>query len=178
MKYYKIVSALIIGLLGGTSAFAGVEQAYEDFETSAPPAGWFVAGGAGFDWDKGLANKGKGNAWVRYNVPGTWNAINRWFEMSSAPAGMPCHVSAYLRVSPNVTDGYISVRPGHDGQTPGPVINEIKLDRPTPPENNGYKRFEFDFAKPNSGLLFYVGLYGNGRDGWIQIDDVSISCNF
>jgi hypothetical protein len=161
-----------------TPALADAMQFSEDFETSTAPKGWFVTGGAGFDWNKGLARAGQGNAWVRYDRQGTWNAVNRWVTLSAAPAGARCHVNAFLRVSPNVTDGYISVRPGYDGQTPGDVIKEIKISEPTPPANNGYKEFTFDFAKPNSDIIFYVGLWGNGRDGWIQVDDVAISCTW
>ena len=159
-----------------TPGFAGIVQYTQDFETSQPPHDWFPTGGAGFDWDKGLAHQGKGNAWVRYTQG--WNAVNTLIDFSAAPQGSNCAASAWLRVSPDVTDGYISVRPAVAGQAPGPVINEIKLVGPTPPENNGYKQFVFNFQRPSTGVLFYVGLHGNGRDGWIQIDDVVVQCTY
>ena len=35
----------------------------------------------------------------------------------------------------------------------------------------------FNFKMGSSGrLLFYVGLWGKGKDAWIQIDDVTVSC--
>jgi hypothetical protein len=44
----------------------GIRQLGEDFENGHP--GWFTAGHAGFDFDKGLAHTGKGNAWgKKYN---------------------------------------------------------------------------------------------------------------
>jgi hypothetical protein len=72
----------------------------------------------------------------------------------------------------------MSVRPAVPAGQPGPVINEIKLVGPTPPDNNGYKQFVFPFPRPSTGVSFYVGLWGNGRDAWIQIDNVVLQCSY
>jgi hypothetical protein len=80
-------------------------------------------------------------------------------------------------VSSDITDGYFSIR-GGDGQNVSPVINEIKLIGPsTAPDEVQYRQYTFDFNSGNfSQLLFYVGMFGNGRDAWLQIDDVGVSC--
>ena len=174
MKYLSV--GITLGLLSSTPTIAGVSTRYEGFESSEPPRDWFFTGGAGFDWKKGLAYKGDGNGWVRSKVRGSWNAINTWVTLGS-PVGSECQATAFLRVSPDVTDGYISVRSGLKGGSPGAVIKEIKIVGPSPTENNGYKEYRLNFQKPNSDMLFYVGLFGNGRDGWIQVDEVTISCN-
>jgi hypothetical protein len=157
-------------------AHAGVSQFADDFESGSHRA-WFMTGGAGLDFNKGLARRGAGNAWVRATTG--WNAVNT-FQRMAPPIGAKCEVSAWLRLSPNVTDGYMAVRGANQGEDPGPVINEIKLVGPTPPDpaNAGYKQFRFEFRRPpTSGILFYVGLWGNGRDAWIQIDDVVMECS-
>lgn len=147
----------------------------EGFEAFEPPKNWFTTEGAGFDLDKGQAFKGKGNAWVR----GTsgWNAVNGLAELE-APRDAECYAGAWLRISSDVTDGYISVRPAKEGTPPGPVINEIKLKGPTPGRNNGYQAYILPFTHPGERLVFYVGLWGNGRDAWIQVDEVFFNCTW
>lgn len=151
----------------------GVIQFFENFES--PYKDWFFTGGAGFDFGKGLARRGQGNAWVR-NTAG-WNAINRWWNVQ--PHSI-CYVHAWLRLSPNLTDGYISVRHDEDRQPDGKfdVIREIKLVGPGPqnPENANYNPYTFEFYSGNNArVLFYIGLWGNGKDSWIQIDEVFLS---
>jgi hypothetical protein len=59
------------------SAFAGVWQFADDFETPTPAPGWFLGGIAGFDYNVGNAHTGVGNAWVRATQG--WNAIRLIF---------------------------------------------------------------------------------------------------
>jgi hypothetical protein len=160
--------------LQSAPAGAGLIQFAEDFER--PYSGWFFAGGAGLDYNKGLAHKGVGNAWVR-NKHG-WNAINYWVTVRPKSH---CYVNAWLRFSSTLTDGYISVRNDRDSRSDHnfDVINELKLVGPGPanPAHSGYNQYSFEFnSGDNPRVLFYVGLHGNGRDSWIQIDDVSVSC--
>jgi hypothetical protein len=165
-----------IGLAATTlpqTANAGIVQYQQDFE--AHNHGWFAGGVAGFDHGKSYARQGHGNAWVR--ATSGWNAVHVILPLGGASAaGANCRASAWLRVSPDVTDGYMSIRPQF-ANGPGEVVNEIKLVGPTPPANNGYKQFVFDFSHPRSDVMFYVGLWGNGRDAWIQVDDVVLECN-
>lgn len=154
-------------------AVATIEQFGDGFETPFPDRdGWFTTGGAGFDWMQyNTYYQGNGNAWVR-SAQG-WNAVNKLFHFSEALPGSSCSAGAFLRVSENVTDGYISVRPAVAGQPPGPVINEIKVVGPT----DGYQWYSFNFPRPDTDTLFYVGLWGNGLDGWIQVDNMVIQCS-
>jgi hypothetical protein len=170
--------------IASAPAFAGLTQTAWDFEqgsgasSSNGISGWFFTGGAGLDNDKGLAYKGKGNAWVR-NTKG-WNAINNWVSVSSAPQGSECTASAWLRTSDTLTDGYMSVRDGSRSDGSGTILNEIKLVGARLPGNgnvNGYRLESFNFRRGSSGkVLFYVGLWGVGKDAWIQIDDAAITC--
>ncbi|MFM0523040.1 hypothetical protein PQR08_37075 [Caballeronia jiangsuensis] len=173
MKVYLVTAAALIAALNVGTAYAGVQQEFQDFESSRPPAGWIPTGIAGFDYGKGLAHQGEGNSWVRA-VRG-WNAINKWIRM---PKNSDCIARAWIRHSDSLTDGYMTVR-GGNGSSFGPVITEVKLsgpNRPNPAEKN-YNLYELNFySGDNPQLLFYVGLYGNGRDSWVQVDDVVVSC--
>jgi hypothetical protein len=143
-----------------------VRQFSEDFEH--PDNGWFVTGGAGFDFGKELSRTGQGNAWVR-NTTG-WNALNRWWAVEPHDN---CYVNAWLRLSPDLTSGYIAVRNDKERRPDGnfDVINELKLVGPS-----DYREFTFEFNPgANPRVLFYIGLWGNGKDSWIQIDNVSLS---
>lgn len=136
----------------------------EPFERPHP--GWFTTGGAGFDYGKGLAYREKGNAWVRGSKG--WNALNRFHEMKPNTRYI---VSAMLRLSPGLTDGYFSVREARELNGNGRIITEVKLIGPT-----DYRKVELSFTTGNlNRVLFYVGLWGTGRDVWIQIDDFIIA---
>lgn len=145
----------------------------EDF--TRPSRAWFITGGAGFDFAKGLARRGRGNAWIR-NTTG-WNAINVWLPVEP---DRTYTARAWLRLSPSLTDGYFSVRNDKDNRPDEnfDVINEIKLIGPSPanPDNADYNPYEFDFETgSNNRVLLYVGLWGVGPDAWIQVDEVSLS---
>jgi len=136
----------------------------EPFEQPHP--GWFTTGGAGFDYNKGLAYREKGNAWVRGSSG--WNALNRFHDIKPNTAYT---VSAMLRLSPGLTDGYFSVREARELNGNGRIITEVKLVGPT-----DYREFRLNFTTGNlNRVLFYIGLWGTGRDVWIQIDDFVIA---
>ena len=135
----------------------------DPFEPKHP--GWFTTGGAGFDYGKGYAYR-KGNAWVRGSTG--WNALNRFHDMK---ANTNYTVSAMLRLSPGLTDGYFSVREARELNGNGRIITEVKLVGPTP-----YREFRLNFNTGNlNRVLFYIGLWGKGSDVWIQIDDFVIA---
>jgi hypothetical protein len=166
----------LIGLLGAvaipTVALAGYTQTQFDFES--PREGWWFAGGAGLDYGKGLEHSGKGNGWVR-NTRG-WNAVNNWVKVQP---NSECTVDARLRTSNTLTNGYMSVRRLNNDGSVGSVINEVKLvgaGFPNPQHRN-YNRYTFNFNSGSKSIvLFYVGLWGNGKDSWIQADDAVVSC--
>lgn len=184
-KIMKVLKAtiLIAIITFSAPALAGISQTAWDFEqdpgasNNNGASGWFFAGGAGLDNGKGLAFKGKGNAWVR-NTTG-WNAINNWVNVS-VPQGSECTASAQLRTSDTLTDGYMAVRDGSRSDGSGTILNEIKLVAARLPGNgnvNGYRLESFNFRMGSSGkVLFYVGLHGIGKDAWIQIDNAAITC--
>src|SRR4051812_10693453 len=115
-------------LFMSTTSQAGIRQFSEDFEQ--PARSWFFTGGAGLDYNKGYAHRGKGNAWVRQTAG--WNAANIWVDV---PPHSECSVNAWLRYSPTLTDGYISVRYDKDGRPDHnfDVINERRLVGPEAP---------------------------------------------
>jgi hypothetical protein len=151
----------------------GLIQIAEDFES--PSRDWFVVGGAGFDHGKNLAHKGQGNAWVR-QVSG-WNAMNRYFPVHP---NLTYTVSAWLRLSPSLTDGYFTVRAAPDRKGDGRILHEIKLVGPGPKndKNANYNNYSFTFQSGTmSEVQIYVGLWGMGKDAWIQIDDLALSAS-
>ncbi|MBD2080730.1 hypothetical protein [Leptolyngbya sp. FACHB-17] len=174
----SITLKVLLGLLCAvtvtipTVALAGIRQTGFDFES--PRESWWFAGGAGLDYGKGLEHSGKGNGWVR-NTSG-WNAVNNCVNVEP---NSECTVAAWLRKSNTLTDGYMSVRRLNRDGSVGTVINEVKLvgaGSPNP-QNRGYNRYTFNFnSGSNSKVLFYVGLWGNGKDSWVQVDDVVVSC--
>jgi hypothetical protein len=182
MRIFRSIASVAI-VTCSAYALAGISQTAWDFEQGSGASnnngvsGWFFTGGAGLDNGKSLEHKGKGNAWVR-NTSG-WNAINNWVNLS-APSGSECTASAWLRTSDTLTDGYMSVRSGDKDDGSGTILKEIKLVGARPsgnPTDKGYRLENFQFNKgANNRVLFYVGLWGVGKDAWIQIDDAAITC--
>jgi lysozyme len=174
-----LTNALLVSVIPTGQALAQavdytqpVPKTQFNFET--PEEGWSFAGGAGLDYDRGLEHSGRGNGWVR--ATSGWNAIN---NLINVEPNSECSVTAWLRTSDTLTDGYISVRPFNIDGTIGSVINEIKLiGAGSPdPQNRDYNFYTFNFNSGyNNRVLFYVGLFGNGRDSWVQVDDVEVSC--
>src|SRR5258707_9240278 len=138
IRHTVLAFVALAGLINPASA--GVWQFTEDFESPAP-AGWFTGGGAGFDFNRGLAHQGNGNAWVRFTQG--WNSVNRW--VPSVPQNADCSAQTFIRVSPAVTDGYFSIR-GGDGGEASRVIHEGKLSgtRARPP-NRANRKLTFYF---------------------------------
>lgn len=173
-----LISLLIIPSIAAiqTTALAGASQVSYDFEASNQ--GWFFTGGAGLDYGVGLAHRGIGNGWVR-NTSG-WNAVNVRVPVNPYPEyGYDCVASAWLRTSSSLTDGYMTVRSDQSSTGRDNIIEEIKLvgaGIPNP-EHKNYNQYSFRFNPGKvRNVLFYVGLWGNGQDSWIQVDDVAITC--
>ena len=146
----------------------GLTQWAENFNPPMP--GWGIVGGAGFDQGDKFSRPGNpGNGWVR--ASDGWNAIQTWVAVQPH---VNVTVDAWLRWAPELTGGYISVRGQEANGQPGPVIKELRLagNQPLPKDDQeGYFEYQFEFNTGNySEVLFYVGLWGNGHDAWIQVD--------
>jgi S-formylglutathione hydrolase FrmB len=122
---------------------------------------WACAGQCGTDHGAGLSHSGSGNGWVR-NTSG-WNDLHQTFTVT------PNHtytVSGWIRTSQNNTDGYFGLR-----TTGGQVVGEQGFGR-----FDGYTKVT---ATVNSGsnttLVIYAGLWPNGGDTWVQVDDVTVT---
>jgi hypothetical protein len=168
-KQHAATLGFIVALMAvASSAHAGISQWTDGFEGSA--SGWWVAGNAGIDRGIGLAHSGANNGWVR-NWTG-WNAVNT--SVSTYP-GAVCTVGAWLRSSESMTGGYMTIRSWSSGN---PILHEIPLAGPGPanPPNANYNFYTFSFVADAYSAMFYVGLWGNGQDAWIQVDDVVVSC--
>jgi hypothetical protein len=90
----------------------------------------------------------------------------------------PNRNQAWLRLSASLTDGYFSVRGAAELNGNGPILKERKLVGPGPanPNHRGYNPYRLDFdSRDFSRVLVYVGLWGVGRDAWVQVDDVEIT---
>jgi hypothetical protein len=141
--------------------------AVADFEEIRPP-GWTAIGNAGFDLNKGFSHNGLGNAWVRATTG--WNAMSTLFSVFPSA---PCVAQAWVQLSPNITDGYMSVRSDDNNGNIGNVVNEVKLAYNG---NGNYQLISFAFTPPTYTVQFYVGMFGNGKDAWERIDDVAVAC--
>lgn len=143
-----------------------------DEQFDQPGSEWFFTGNAGYDFGKGLAHFGPNNAWVR--ATSGWNAINRF---QTVVPHTDYIVSAWLRFSDSLTDGYFSVRAAPELNGEGRILTERKLvgpNHPNPSKDN-YNRFRLRFDTQGwERILLYVGLWGMGQDAWIQIDDVQV----
>jgi hypothetical protein len=166
-RKFLALAVLALSLSVTASASAGLLQFYDGFENGH--SAWFTTGGAGFDYGLGLAYKGQGNGWVR-NTTG-WNAIN---TIEQVQPWETCTASAWIRLSPHLTGGYMSIRQSYGDWH---IINEIPLTGPGPVGDNGYNHYVFPFYSGSTNSVeFYAGLWGNGQDAWMQIDEVVIQC--
>jgi hypothetical protein len=126
-----------------------------------PPWQFEGTGFKGIDLDKGLAQSGRNNAFIR-TPEKAWNGVRQFVRTKP---GKPYMAEISIRTSPNVRDGYFGVR-----NEVGGVVKEVKFG-PLPQ----YKRLVVAFKGParQTGVMFFVGYWGPGGDSWIQIDDAS-----
>lgn len=125
----------------------------------SPP--WIAEGRAGIDIRRKFSHREANNAWAR-NDQG-WNAIRQSLKLT---AGDNYVISAFIRTSPNVQDGYFGFRDANQRPVaekkfgPFPKYTEIKV--PFRPERSGTYNIFAGFWAPNV-------------DAWIQVDDVRLS---
>lgn len=175
MTQRLVVPSMVAGalILQMQFAFAGTTQITQDFEITPTP-GWFTDGnGAGFDFGKGSAHQGQGNAWVgRAKGP---DAINTWLDI---PKFSFCSLRAWIKLSPDFTDGSMYVR-GGDGKIFGSVIKDLKLPQIRQLYQNptDYNSYHFDFnTGPDQKILFTIETNGKDENSWELIDDLEVSC--
>jgi hypothetical protein len=200
MSKSLLFSSLILGFLAGAAGICGgltpalaypdadTMQYYQGFEPTDPK-----------DWDSGAtvqlvqstggsstlmahpSKRGESKWFALIGDPaaGEWSAINHW---QTVRAGDSCVFAVWVKTSGELPNGYVSVRrqdPGTGG--PGPVVAEHNLSGLRPAgdaKDNGYQLVQVDFPTGDSTkLLFYVGLWGDDKNSWIEIDDVTILCD-
>jgi hypothetical protein len=140
-----------------------------DFEGTAASA-WWPASAAGVETTSSQAHAGTRDGWAAGQSG--WNAINAALLVNE---GRPCHLEAWIRSSPDVTDGYIAVRSFAAG-LPGLADHKLVGAGVAAPGHHGYYRETLDFVADAGSVLFYVGQWGNGRDSWVRVDDVTVTC--
>lgn len=141
-----------------------LQDGFEDQTSRSISAPWQSEGTGpkGIDLGLGFAFSGSNNAWIRTADPG-WNAITQ--RISVGPLTTYA-VTAVVRTSENVRDGYIGLR-----DSGGHVVGEIKFG-PLPQ----YQPLRVDVhSGQQTDMTFYIGYWSPGEDSWIQIDDVVVS---
>lgn len=130
-----------------------------DFEQQ-PSSYWKTEGRAGFDVNKGYSFKGRNNAWIR-NVSG-WNGIRQKVRLVPNSNYI---LSAYVRTSGNVTDGYFGVRDARQK-----VWSEVKFG--SFPQ---YTKVTIQFRTGNATEYnIFTGFWALGQDSWVQVDNYSL----
>ncbi|MEH2074799.1 MAG: hypothetical protein V7K57_10470 [Nostoc sp.] len=122
---------------------------------------WIGEGRVGIDRGLGYSNFGKNNAWMR-NASG-WNGIRQRVRLQP---NTQYKLTAYVRTSGNVTDGYFGVRDARQK-----VFSEIKfgsLPRYTPLTLS----FRTD-SKTEYNI--FTGFWALGQDSWVQVDDYRLT---
>ena len=118
---------------------------------------WFREGQAGIDINKGLSLSGRNNAWIR-NSKG-WNGIRQSVKLT---AGSTYTLTARVRTSGNLTDGYFGFRNAQ--QKP---VAEIKFGAMA-----SYKELKVVFRPQQSGTYYvFTGLWALNQDTWAQVDE-------
>lgn len=168
-KRYQQLSLIIIGVLffiPNQAAMALCASKPEDgsFERQKSPTvgkPWIAEGVAGIDIGRKLSYREANNAWAR-NTTG-WNAIRQQIVLT---AGDNYTISAFIRTSPNVRDGYFGFRDAN--QRP---VSEIKFG-PLPV----YTELKVNFKADRSGKYnIFAGFWAPNADAWIQVDDVRVA---
>ena len=154
-------------------AAAGSMQITQDFEKSPTP-GWFADGvGAGFDFGKGLAREGQGNAWIGRKTGPASIATSL-----DIPKYSLCSIQVWIKLSPSFAGGSLYVSAG-DGKTHEGVIKELKLPQPVQvfPNPTEYSPYRFDFnTGPNAKVSFIASLTAKDENSWELVDDFGVSC--
>jgi hypothetical protein len=161
-------AALSVSLLLCIAAFADPlrpvqDNGFEQQTSRTISAPWTAegSGGKGIDIGLGFAASGRNNAFIRTAGAHEWNAITQVVRVKPRTR---YRVSANVRTSNNVRDGYFGAR-----TVPG---NQILKERRFAAMKS-YTRLIFDVdSGDNDTLRIFIGYWAAGQDSWIQIDDV------
>jgi hypothetical protein len=119
------------------------------------------SGPMGVDRGKGLAAAGENNAFIRV-APRAWNALT---QVVPVIPGRRYVLTAWMRTSGNVRDGYLGAR-----TVPGNAIVAEKKFGPLEPYAS---RSVFFDAGDRTSVRVFIGYWALGQDSWIRIDHVS-----
>jgi hypothetical protein len=142
------------------------DKGFEEQNAQRVSGKWTSEGRAGIDRGLNYSFSGKNNAWMR-NVSG-WNGIRQRITLQP---NTQYKLTAYVRTSANVTDGYLGVRDARQK-----VYSELKFG-----SSPNYKTLTLQFRTNNeSEYNIFTGFWALGQDSWVQVDDYSLtggSCN-
>ncbi len=137
---------------------------FEAQPSSAATSPWYVQGIGGIDRNLGFGHSGANNGYVR-NTSG-WNALKQ--EVSVEP-NTSYTLSAWLKTSANLNDGYFGARQLNGGA----ILNEIHLTASLP--NYTLRTVTFNSGN-NHSIELYAGTWAT-VDTWMQMDDFSLIKN-
>ncbi|MGH1397027.1 MAG: hypothetical protein ACRAVC_23775 [Trichormus sp.] len=122
---------------------------------------WAGEGRVGIDRGLGYSHSGSNNAWMR-NVSG-WNGIRQRVILQPNTQYL---LTAYVRTSGNVTDGYFGVRDARQK-----VFSELKFG-----SLPRYTQLTLRFRTGNeTEYNIFTGFWALGQDSWVQVDNYSLS---
>lgn len=121
---------------------------------------WIREWRAGIDINKGLSFNGKNNAWIRNNQG--WNGIRQSVQLR---AGSTYTLTARVRTSANLTDGYFGFR--NSQQKPVAQTQFVAA--------SNYRELKVVFRPQETGTYYvFTGLWALNQDTWAQVDELSI----
>jgi hypothetical protein len=121
----------------------------------------YGADAKGIDINYGQARSGRNNGWLR-NSTRNWNSL---YQFLSIQPGHPYALHVFLRATPNVHDGYFTVRAGRDVN--GRIITEQRIAG-----DGTYREYILRFDSGDlKDITIYAGFWGVGADAWMQMDD-------
>jgi len=138
---------------GNVIADAGFEEAGK--------GPWVCVNSCGVDHYAGNSRNGNGNGWARNRLG--WNDVHQTVQVA---ANTNYRLTGWVRTSTNSYNGFFGVR-----TTNGTVIGERQFTR-----LNGYTQLTVNVnTGNNTSIDVYGGVWANGGDVWMQMDDVSLT---
>lgn len=134
------------------------DPGFEEQGSGSVSTPWLLSGRGGIDRGT-LAHTGRNNAWVRES--------NGWHTVYQTVAVRPNHryrLSAWIRTADNSTVNALGIRN---------LDARILAQRTTAALSN-YTQISVDVEVGRNPLVqVYAGVFANGQDAWLQVDDVS-----
>ncbi|WP_028610183.1 DUF4185 domain-containing protein [Paenibacillus harenae] len=137
---------------------------FESQPSATVSSPWYVNGNAGIDRSAGFAHTGLNNAFARYGTG--WNAVKQEVYVEK---NTNYTLSAWIRTSSNNNAGYFGAR----WLGGGAILNEKTFGSLA-----DYTKHTVTFnSGSRSSVEVYAGMWANGGDTWIQVDDFSLVKN-